>query len=132
MPLIPPPACPGRVPGRPLLIEHLELAIGVHTLPVAIVLVDGELTISGQALQWLLFQRRPIALDIVEDPRRHHEIAAVDPAVMDRRFLRESAHAIALDHELTEPCQRSHAGHDSRPPPPGWGVGETGGCYVRH
>src|SRR5208337_879909 len=61
------------------------------------------LPFAREALQWLAFQHRFVALNIVEYLRFHHKKPAVNPAFAELRLLRELRNQVTRELEAAKP-----------------------------
>ena len=73
--------------------------------------MDAELPLPGELLHRLALPHRGVALDVVADLGREHEVAAVDPAAVALRLLLEAVHLVVGDLQRPEAPGRLHPGH---------------------
>src|SRR5690242_12586290 len=103
---------PGCFALRHECVQQQALAISVHTLPEAVMVIGGKLVLLGELRQDVAFEDHAgLGADIVEGRLLEHEIAAVDPAFVDLRLLREIGHRPFLDVDLAVARRRMDRGH---------------------
>src|SRR5262249_30262138 len=62
------PDFPSRLATIPHIGQKLLLSVGVHTLPEPGVHESGDLALSGQTIEWLLFQHALVAAQVAVNP----------------------------------------------------------------
>src|SRR5277367_1627288 len=77
--------------------------------------IDAELLFRRELLHRLPFPDRRIIFDIVADPRRQDEEAAIDPAAIAHRLFLKPSHAIAQVLDRSEAARRLGRGHGGEP-----------------
>ena len=80
------PHAPRRVAGRPQVVEHDRVLVGVHAVPEALVAVGAQVPLGREPGQRLVLEHARL-VHVVEHPRLEAEEAAVHPMVEPRLLL---------------------------------------------
>ena len=79
-----------------------------------------QLAVAGQPLSGSRSQTGRVAVDVVEHFGLEDEEAAIDPAAVALRLLRETGDPVAVDVERAEAARRLHRGHRRQLPCSRW------------
>src|SRR5258708_23928783 len=82
----------------------------VHGLPEPAMDEGAELLLGGQPFDGLTLPLGPVALDVVDRPRRQHEEASAHPRPVALGLLAEPDDTVAAHREGSEATRRLHGG----------------------
>src|SRR4051794_12301285 len=108
------PDLPRRRVGGPQVVELLELPVGVHAHPEAVVLEHGQLAVRRQPLERSVLEEQVgLVRQVIEELALEAEEAARHPAVDERRLLGELESPPVVDAHLAVARGGMDAGHGS-------------------